>query len=218
MGLAELLKKLNFEKGGGLIPVVTQDEGSGMVLMQAFVNREALVKTLETGKMHYWSRSRNKLWMKGEESKHYQYVKEVYVDCNYDSLLFKVEQIGYCCHEGYDTCFHNKLVDGVLQPLRLKLSKPPHTVLSEVYSVIVDRLRRPRPGSYVATIKARGEEAVIRKVGEEADELMLAAKEGDRRRVINEAADLIFHTLLLMASLNIELDEVYEELRARRKG
>jgi len=105
----ELLKKLDFKKGNGLIPVVVQDFKSKKLLMLAFTNEEALKKTLSTGYAHYWSRSRNKLWMKGETSGHTQKIKSILVDCDYDALLFLVEQKGNVCHTGKDTCFHNKL-------------------------------------------------------------------------------------------------------------
>jgi phosphoribosyl-AMP cyclohydrolase len=105
----DLLKKLDFKKGNGLIPVVVQDAKSKALLMLAYTNEEALVKTLSTGYAHYWSRSRNKLWMKGETSGHTQKIKNILVDCDYDALLFVVEQKGNVCHTGKDTCFHNKL-------------------------------------------------------------------------------------------------------------
>lgn len=104
-----MLKKLDFKKGNGLIPVVVQDAKSKALLMLAYTNREALEKTLSTGYAHYWSRSRNKLWMKGETSEHTQKIKNILVDCDYDALLFIVEQKGNVCHTGKDTCFHNKL-------------------------------------------------------------------------------------------------------------
>lgn len=104
-----MLKKLDFKKGNGLIPVVVQDAKSKALLMLAYTNREALEKTLSTGYAHYWSRSRNKLWMKGETSGHTQKIKNILVDCDYDALLFIVEQKGNVCHTGKDTCFHNKL-------------------------------------------------------------------------------------------------------------
>jgi phosphoribosyl-AMP cyclohydrolase len=107
--IEDLLKKLDFKKGKGLIPVVVQDAGSKELLMLAYTNEEALEKTLSTGYAHYWSRSRNKLWMKGETSGHTQKIKKVFVDCDYDTLLFLVEQKGNVCHTGKDTCFHNKL-------------------------------------------------------------------------------------------------------------
>jgi phosphoribosyl-AMP cyclohydrolase len=105
----ELLKKLDFQKGNGLIPVVVQDSESKKMLMLAYTNKEALEKTLSTGYAHYWSRSRNKLWKKGETSGHTQKIKDIIVDCDYDTLLFLVEQKGNVCHTGKDTCFHNKL-------------------------------------------------------------------------------------------------------------
>ena len=209
----KLAERLNFDKLDGLLPVVVQDLHTGDVLMQAFMDREALIKTLTTGLMHYWSRSRGRLWLKGETSGHYQRVVEAYADCDWDSLLFRVEQVGVCCHEGFHSCFHNM----VLPRLEVLHAGGP-AILSEVYEVVKDRLRRPRPGSYVASLASRGLEAVASKVVEEAMELASAVKEGGRREVVHEAADLLFHVLVLLAvSGKAELNEVFEELRARRR-
>ena len=103
----EILRKANFEKGGGLLPAVIQDASNDHILMQAFMNREALEKTLRTGRAHYWSRTRNRIWMKGEESGHVQLVQSIAFDCDYDAILLRVQQTGACCHTGKETCFHN---------------------------------------------------------------------------------------------------------------
>lgn len=205
------VERVDFSKLNGLVPAIAQDSATGAVLMQAFVNEEALVKTLTTGYAHYWSRSRRRLWMKGEESGNVQVVEEVWADCDYDSLLFKVAQRGVSCHEGFYTCFHNRLAPSALTE---PASGP--AVLAEVFSVVKERLRRPRPESYVASLAKGGVDAVARKVGEECLELILAAKGGAREEVIREAADLIFHCLVLLAALGVELDEVLDEVRGRR--
>lgn len=206
-------ERVDFSKLHGLVPAIVQDRATGAVLMQAFMDREALVRTLTTGLAHYWSRSRGRLWMKGEESGHVQVVREAWADCDYDSILLRVDQRGVSCHEGFYTCFHNRLAPpGPAEPA----SGP--AVLSEVFSVIKERLRSPRPGSYVASLARGGLEGVLKKVGEECLELALAAKEGAKEEAVREAADLIFHCLVLLAVVGVEFDDVLEELRARRAG
>lgn len=208
----DLVKSLNFGKLEGLIPVVTQDERSKEVLMQAFMDEEALRKTLETGSMHYRSRTRNRLWRKGEESGHIQQVKAGYVDCDGDALLFKVEQIGNCCHTGEYSCFHNRIGFEVLQPQKADAS-----IIEEVFSVILDRQKNPRPESYVASLMSKGEDQILRKVSEEATELTLASKKDSGEEIVSEAADLLFHTLVLLAYKRRNISEVFEELKSRRK-
>lgn len=219
MELEEILEKLDLEKGGGMIPAVVQDAKTKEVLMLGYMNREALEKTLTTGLMHYYSRSRKKLWMKGEESGHYQIVREAYYDCDGDTLLFKVEQVEACCHEGYYTCFHNKIISDVQFS---RIFNPDEVygkakILDEIFNVIKDRIERPKEGSYVSNLVKQGINAVTRKVGEEALELVLAAKDHAKEEIINEAADLLFHTLILLAKEKVELEEVYATLRKRRR-
>jgi len=214
LSLDEALKvanEVNFSKGGGLVPVVVQDAFTKEVLMQAYMDREALIKTLTTGLMHYWSRSRGRLWLKGESSGHYQRVLEFYLDCDKDALLFKVEQVGVCCHEGFYTCFHNRA-----SPKAEMSPTSGPAIMAEVFEVVKDRIRNPKPGSYVSSLTSRGVNAVAKKVGEELVELLLAAKEGDKRGLAYEAADLLFHVMVLLASMGVELSEVLEELRSRR--
>ncbi len=215
----EVLGKLNFEKGGGLIPAVVQDIKTKEVLMLGYMNKEALEKTLTTGFMHYYSRSRGKLWMKGEESGHYQMVHEAYYDCDGDTLLFKVEQVEACCHEGYYTCFHNKIISDAQFN---RIFNPDEVygkakILDEVFGVIKNRIENPKNDSYVSSLVKQGTNAVTRKVGEEALELILATKDHAKEEVINEAADLLFHTLILLAEEKIELEEIYKTLKERRR-
>ena len=177
--------------------------------MLAFMNREALMKTLTTGYAHYWSRSRKKLWKKGEESGHFQHVRAVYVDCDRDSLLLKVDQIGYCCHVGNPSCFYERIAGELLDA--------PPRVLDEVFKVVKDRIKNPQPDSYVAGLVAKGEDRILRKIGEESTELMLAAKSEGSERIVSEASDLLFHTMVLLAEKGVELEDVYKELQSRRK-
>ncbi|MBS7287893.1 MAG: bifunctional phosphoribosyl-AMP cyclohydrolase/phosphoribosyl-ATP diphosphatase HisIE [Candidatus Freyarchaeota archaeon] len=220
MELKEILERLDFRKGGGIIPAVVQDDKTKEVLMLGYMNREALEKTLATGFMHYYSRSKGKLWMKGEESGHYQLVREAYYDCDGDTLLFKVEQVEACCHEGYYTCFHNKIISDA----RFDRSFNPDEVygnakiLGEIFKVVKERMEKPKEDSYVSNLAKQGTNAVARKVGEEALELILAAKDHAKEEIISEAADLLFHTLVLLAKEKIELEEVYATLKKRRKA
>jgi phosphoribosyl-ATP pyrophosphohydrolase/phosphoribosyl-AMP cyclohydrolase len=211
--IEKLHEKLDFEKMQDMIPTITQDVKSKEVLMLAYVNREALEMTLKTGLMHYWSRSRDQLWRKGEESGNIQRVREGYFDCDGDALLFKVEQTGNCCHTGKYSCFHNRIT-------YVKKDQPSNvdsSILDEVFDVILERQRNPTEGSYVASLLSQGEDQILRKVTEETTELVLASKENSKDEIIHEAADLIFHVMVLLASKRINIGEVFGELKKRMK-
>jgi len=192
----------------GLIPAVVQEADTGEVLMVAWMNREAFDATLATGLTHFWSRARGALWRKGESSGHTQHVQGVYADCDADVLLVQVHQDGVACHTGARSCFFTA-VQGPGASANM---------LERLERIVGERKRVPREGSYVASLLARGEAAVCRKIGEEAAEVITAALggEGDRR-VIEEIADLWFHTLVLLAKRDIALREVLEELARRHK-
>lgn len=209
----KIASMLNFEKLGGLVPAIAQDYVTGRVLMLGFMNKDALINTLVTGAMHYWSRDKGRIWMKGEESGHRQQVREVYVDCDDDALLFKVEQLGVACHTGEESCFYRKLEHGEGQ----RVGHPASSILDEVYEVVLDRLRNPKPGSYVASVAQEGIDQALQKLGEEALELILALKGGGREAGVREAADLVFHLILALALEGVSLKEVFEELARRRK-
>ncbi|MDI9643892.1 MAG: bifunctional phosphoribosyl-AMP cyclohydrolase/phosphoribosyl-ATP diphosphatase HisIE [Candidatus Verstraetearchaeota archaeon] len=202
----KLVGSLDFAKLGGIIPVVVVSE-DGKVLMLAFMDEEALRKTLSTGMMHYWSRSRKRLWMKGEESGHYQYVLGVYADCDSDSLLFKVKQVGKACHTGEATCFHKQVV-GYLAPWE---------VLTELEEVVKERISSPREGSYTSKIASGGLVKAAKKVGEEGVEAALASVAEGKDRAVSEAADLLYHLIILLQMKGVSLEEVYRELKKRRK-
>ena len=204
----------------GLIPAVIQDEASGRVLMVAYMNREALEKTLETGKTWFWSRKRKVLWQKGEASGHYQVVREIYVDCDKDTLLIKVDQNGVACHEGYFSCFFRKIgkrdeiTDAGCE------TSPPATsaILDEVYRVVKQRKENPSEESYTSRLMRSGLDRILRKIGEEAGEFIIASKNQVEHDIVAEVADLWFHSLVALAYLGIPVSRVYEELRSRRKG
>ncbi len=200
--------ELSFDERG-LIPAVVQEVDTGEVLMVAWMDRVALDATLKTGLSHFWSRSRNTLWRKGETSGHTQHVERVYVDCDADVLLVQVHQDGVACHTGHRACFYRALqTDGDVSA--------PANMLERLERTIASRKASPVPGSYVAGLLAKGEAAVCRKIGEEATEVILAALggEGDQR-LVAETADLWFHTLVLLGARGIGVKEILRELAAR---
>ncbi len=187
-----------------LIPVITQDR-EGAVLMQAYANREALKRTIETRNAWYWSRSRQKLWMKGEESGNTQEIIGIFTDCDRDSILYVVNQKGNACHKGSYTCFTEPLY-----------GDKPKSILEEVYSVIRERKELRPEGSYVSRI-IDDNETLIGKIREESEEVIEAFEEKDDSELVWEAADVIFHTFLLMANRDIEWDKLRKEFQKRRK-
>ena len=204
----------------GLIPAVVQEAETGEVLMVAWMDRAAVARTLESGLTHFWSRSRQAPWRKGETSGHSQHVQGVYADCDTDTLLVQVHQDGVACHTGARTCFFTALQGGEEgNPARVPL--PSNTgaagnMLDRIERIVAERKASPPAGSYVAGLLAKGEAAVCRKIGEEAVEVVTAALggEGDRR-VVEEVADLWFHTMVLLGERSIPLRDVLEELARR---
>jgi phosphoribosyl-ATP pyrophosphohydrolase/phosphoribosyl-AMP cyclohydrolase len=201
----------------GLVPAVVQDAADGRVLMVAWMNPEALEKTLATGQTHFWSRSRGELWRKGGTSGNVQAVREVRLDCDGDTLLVKVDPAGPACHTGAPTCFFRRAeADGALAEAPEAASL--HGALARLYAVILERRAAgDAEGSYVASLFAKGDDAILKKVAEEAGEVLLAAKGGDPGAVTREAADLLFHLLVALAAAGVTPDEVAAEL-ARRDG
>lgn len=198
--------KLNSD---GLIPVVVQDYRTKDVLMMAYMNEEAYSQTLCTGKMTYYSRSRQKLWLKGETSGHYQYVKSLSLDCDNDTILAKVNQIGAACHTGSKSCFY--------QMLAYKEHKDtnPLKVFEDVYHVILDRKQNPREGSYTNYLFDKGIDKILKKLGEEATEIVIAAKNPDPEEIKYEISDFLYHMMVLMAYKGITWEEITEELANR---
>lgn len=200
-------KKLKFNNNG-LIPAIAQDVYSGRILMQAYMDKEALDLTLETGYMHYFSRSRQKLWKKGESSGHTQKVVCALADCDGDSLLFKVEQIGPACHTGSLTCFYRTLYGTDVTDAK---------ILGDLMSTIKDRKEHPIEGSYTNYLYDKGLDKILKKLSEECAEVVIAAKNGDKTPLIMELSDMVYHILVLMSNEGIEINDVYAEL-ARREG
>lgn len=196
----------------GLVPAIAQDVRTGAVLMLAYMNEESLKLTLETGYATYYSRSRQKLWKKGEESGHVQKVRAIRYDCDGDTLLLQVEQTGPACHTGAYTCFHHTLSELIEGEAPSKGS----AVLQEVYNVILDRMANPVEGSYTNYLLDKGVEKIAKKVGEEATETVIAAIKGNKDEVRYEASDLLYHLLVLLAQQGVTPEEVWTELASRR--
>jgi phosphoribosyl-ATP pyrophosphohydrolase/phosphoribosyl-AMP cyclohydrolase len=193
----------------GLVPAIVQDYLDGTVLMMAWMNQESLQKTLDTGETWFWSRSRSQLWHKGESSGHLQYVRSLRYDCDSDTLLVSVEQVGdIACHTGERSCFHQ--VDGEKLP-------PPADTLSQVFEVICDRRDNPVESSYTCKLFAGGDNKILKKIGEESAEVVMACKDDDKDAIASEVADLFYHTLVAIAHHKVELRDVYRKLQERRR-
>ena len=210
-----MLEKICFDEKG-LVPAVVQDISTGTVLMLAYMNRESLAKTIETGTTWFYSRSRQELWNKGATSGHMQHVREIYYDCDGDTLLVKVEQVGAACHEGTFSCFSRKFGDA--ESTQTDRPVTPEDVLPELYEVIEDRRQNPVEGSYTHSLFEKGQDKILKKVGEEAAETIIASKNNSQGEVIYEMADLWYHCLVLLAWHGVGLEELLSELGKRRSG
>lgn len=193
----------------GLVPCVVQDYKNEQVLMVAYMNRESFEKTVRTGVMTYWSRSRKELWIKGETSGHYQYVRELLIDCDNDTLLAKVLQIGAACHTGNRSCFYRTVLK------KDYVDRSPMKVLEQVYGVITDRKAHPKEGSYTNYLFDKGIDKILKKCGEEATEIVIAAKNPNPEEVRYEMADFLYHMMVLMAERGLTWEDIAEELANR---
>ncbi|MGI5920060.1 MAG: bifunctional phosphoribosyl-AMP cyclohydrolase/phosphoribosyl-ATP diphosphatase HisIE [Christensenellales bacterium] len=190
----------------GLVPVVVQDVKTHTVLMVAYMNREALEKTLETGDMTYFSRSRQKLWRKGETSGHVQKLHELKLDCDGDTLLALVSQTGPACHTGRYSCFAESLC----------AFSGGYGIIDELFAVIQDRKANPKEGSYTNYLFNKGIDKILKKVGEEAAEVIIAAKNDEPDEIRYETADLLYHLLVMLCERGMTPAEVFAELEKRR--
>ena len=203
------ISELNFNDQG-LLPVIIQDYKTGQVLMLAYANAEALDLTLKTGLTHFWSRSRNKIWNKGEESGNIQKVKDIYLDCDKDTLLITVEQTGVACHTGKPTCFYTKSDSAEENSPEFKNSE-----ISKVFNIIEDRKINPKDGSYVNSLLEGDKDRILKKIGEEAGETIIAAKNDSKEEFIYEITDLWFHSLVLLSKLGLSPNDINSELGRR---
>lgn len=195
---------IDFKKMNGLVPAIVQDALSGKILMQGYLNEEALAKTQETGMVTFFSRSKKRLWTKGETSGNFMELVSMAVDCDGDSILVKANPRGPVCHTGADTCFFEENISktGFIDQLR---------------TIIKDRKKNPTDKSYTASLFAKGINKIAQKVGEEAVEIVIEAKDDNKELFLGEAADLLFHYLILLEAKGYELDEVMDVLIERHK-
>lgn len=207
MEIEKIIEEIKFDNRG-LIPAIVQDVNTNKVLMLAYMNEEAIKKTLEEKVAHYYSRSRKKLWKKGETSGNIQKLKGFYYDCDKDSILILVEQVGVACHTGNYSCFFNQV---------LKEESKKEDVLMELYTLIQDRKNNPKEGSYTNYLFQKGLDKILKKVGEETSEVIIGAKNKNKEELIYELSDLIYHSLVLMVSEGISIDDIKKELTKRHK-
>ena len=205
----------------GLVPVVVQEENN-QVLMLAYMNREALEKTIETGAAWYYSRSRKKLWKKGETSGNVQRVHELSYDCDGDTLLLRVKQTGVACHTGSYSCFSGRKLyhasENSIVPVDAKDDMPLAEILSDLYQVIQSRRLHPVEGSYTNYLFDKGQDKILKKLGEETAETIIASKNNIREDVLYEMGDLWYHCLVLLAYHNMTPEDLLEELKRRHNG
>lgn len=193
----------------GMVPVIVQDYRTDEVLMLAYMNEEAFRTTIHIGKMTYYSRSRQELWTKGLTSGHIQYVKSLTADCDYDTILAKVSQVGAACHTGNPTCFFNEIVK------KEYIEKNPLRVFEDVYHTILERKTNPKEGSYTNYLFDKGLDKILKKVGEEASEIIIAAKNPDSEEIKYEISDFLYHAMVLMVEKGVTWEDITQELSQR---
>ena len=198
----------------GLVPAVIQDWQDATVLMLGYMNQEAIAKTVETKSVHFWSRSRKKLWEKGETSGNRLQVKEMFLDCDHDTILVKAQPVGPTCHTGARTCFFSKM-DEQGRTVSAKTENASGGILESVLRTIRHRRADPQAGSYTTKLFEGGHDRILKKVAEEAGEVLLASKGGKKEEIIYEVADLFFHTLMVLGYHEISMNDIYGELGKR---
>ncbi len=210
----------------GLVPVIVQDFYNDQVLMLAYANKEAIEKTLQTGYAHYYSRSRKKLWKKGETSGHTQKVKQIFYDCDSDTLLIKVEQRGAACHTNHRSCFYREYFRGLTKEVEPVLKKEFNEVIYKpktdsentlrvLYDTLTERKKTLPENSYTASLFKKGTDKIAKKIGEEAAEVIIALKNANESEIVYESADLLFHLLVALADNGIPPEAVMKELQRR---
>jgi len=212
----DILNKVDWQKVENLLPVIVQEDGTNEVLMMAFMDKEALELTIKTKKAHYFSRTKQRIWQKGESSGNFQVVKDIFIDCDNDTILLKVEQVGgIACHTGRKSCFFTRLesdevVNDVDESATLNYS-----ILDKLYHELQERKSADPKTSYTASLLQKGENSYLKKIVEEAGEFCFAVKDDDRKEIVYEAADLVYHALIPLVDKNIHPDQIKEELKRR---
>ena len=211
------IDKIDWEKMDGLVPVITQEASTNEVLMLAYMNKEALDLTLKTNTAHYFSRSKQRIWKKGESSGHTQEIVDIMIDCDDDTILLKVNQIGVACHTGRKSCFFTNLkTNEIISDVEINTTEA-YGVIDTLYHTICEKKNDDPTKSYTSKLLNGKENSMLKKIVEEAGELTFAIKDNDTEEIIYEAADLTYHVLVALASKNVSPDRVKQEL-ARRFG
>ncbi|MGE4419544.1 MAG: bifunctional phosphoribosyl-AMP cyclohydrolase/phosphoribosyl-ATP diphosphatase HisIE [Sulfurimonas sp.] len=212
--MQDIINKIDWQKIS-LLPVVVQDVNSSEVLMMAYMNKEALSLSLATKIAHYFSRSKQRIWKKGESSGHTQEIRSFYIDCDNDTLLIKVLQNGVACHTGRRSCFFTELESGEIQSDVEVSSESLYGVIDTLYHTIQERKNADPQSSWTAKLLSKGDNTILKKVVEEAGEFSFAYKDNDEKEMIYEAADLTYHMLVALAAKNISPDRIKQELARR---
>ena len=198
------IDKLRFDKNG-LIPAIVTDAETGAVLMLAYMNAESLRISIDEGRTCFWSRSRNELWRKGETSGSVQHIVSIKTDCDRDALTVTVNKDGPACHTGAESCFFEDVYGNGAEPF----------TLNTLYNIVTDRKSNRKPGSYTTYLFDKGVDKILKKIGEESAEVIIAGKAGDKPETIYEIADLVYHAMVLMAEMGITIEDVKKELASR---
>lgn len=207
MDVNSVINDIKFDDNG-LVPAIVQDINTNKVLMLAYMNKEAVRKTLEEKTTCYYSRSRQELWKKGETSGNIQKLRGFYYDCDKDTILILVEQVGVACHTGSYSCFFNEVMSS---------GDNEKDILNELYEVIENRKNNPKEGSYTSYLFEKGLDKILKKIGEESSEVIIGAKNKNKEEMTYEISDLAYHTLVLMVNEGIGLEDIERELRKRKK-
>lgn len=211
--MQEIINTLKFD-ASGLIPAVVQNIETNEVLMVAYMNADTIKQTAETGRATFWSRSRQEVWVKGDTSGNYMYVKEIRVDCDCDCLVLLVNPAGPACHTGNRSCFFRKVENGKLVEDDKKPAKS--DIFEREQAVVIDRKENPEEGSYTNYLFDKGEDKILKKVGEEAAEVVIAGKNRDKGEISYEVSDLIYHLTVMLVDNGMTWDDIYEEMERRR--
>lgn len=211
--MEKILKTLKFE-AGGLIPAVVQNEETKEILMVAYMNADTIKQTAKTGRATFWSRSRQEVWVKGETSGNFMYVKEIRVDCDCDCLVLIVNPAGPACHTGNRSCFFRKIENGKLVEDIQESSKS--DIVAREQAVIIDRKKHPEDGSYTNYLFDKGEDKILKKVGEEAAEVVIAGKNRDKDEICYEVSDLMYHLTVMLVDNGMTWEDIYKEMERRR--
>lgn len=210
------IDELHFDRKG-LIPAIVQDKNTNEILMVAYMNEDAVIKTVETKKATFWSRSRNQLWVKGETSGNFMLVDEIRVDCDEDAILLLVTPAGPACHTGNKSCFYRKVRDGILTMINSVADTDDISdALEKEQEVVISRKLKPEPGSYTNYLFDKGDDKILKKVGEEAAEVVIAGKNRSKDEIAYETADLMYHLTVMLVDNGMTWEDIFREMKNRR--